>query len=44
MDMDRVGLFSEMGYITIGDKYKNPVSGKNILLLLLLNDVCSLGA
>lgn len=23
--MDRVGLFSEMGYITIGDKYKTPM-------------------
>jgi len=26
-DMDRVGLFSEMTYITIGDKYKNAHSG-----------------
>ncbi|GAB1609031.1 UPF0602 protein C4orf47 homolog [Argonauta hians] len=34
MDIDRVGLFSEMGYITIGDKYKDPntifnMKGKN---------------
>jgi len=26
-DMDRVGLFSEMQYVTIGDKYKQPGSG-----------------
>ncbi|XP_063776821.1 cilia-and flagella-associated protein 96 [Pseudophryne corroboree] len=25
-DMDRIGLFSEMGYITIGDKYVTPCS------------------
>lgn len=30
--MDRVGLFSEMGYITIGDKYKTPMQGKNIII------------
>lgn len=23
-DMDRVGVFQEMGYISIGDKYKTP--------------------
>jgi len=26
-DMDRVGLFQEMGYITINDKYKRPGHG-----------------
>lgn len=26
-DMDRVGLFQEMGYITINDRYKKPGSG-----------------
>jgi len=25
-DMDRVGVFQEMGYVTIGDKYKPPGS------------------
>ena len=26
-DMDRVGLFQEMGYVTIGDKYKSANRG-----------------
>ena len=28
-DMERVGLFQEMGYITIGDRYKQG-SGKHV--------------
>lgn len=27
IDMDRLGIFQEMGYISIGDKYKSPNSG-----------------
>ena len=27
-DMERVGLFKEMGYVSIGDKYKAPGSSK----------------
>ena len=26
-DMDRVGLFQEMGYVTISDRYKRPGHG-----------------
>lgn len=31
-DMDRIGLFQEMGYITINDRYKQG-SGEQILRL-----------
>lgn len=27
-DMERIGLFQEMGYVTIGDKYATPGSSK----------------
>lgn len=28
-DMERVGLFKEMGYISIGDKYRPSVYGRS---------------
>lgn len=31
-DMERIGLFSEMEYITIGDKYVSPFNRKYIFL------------
>lgn len=34
-DMERVALFQEMGYVTIGDKYKSPGSGMSISLFLV---------
>ena len=29
-DMDRVGIFQEMGYISIGDKYKSSNDGNYV--------------
>ena len=30
-DMERIGIFQEMGYISIGDKYKAPNAGDELL-------------
>lgn len=36
-DMDRIGLFQEMGYVTIGDKYKSANQGMILLQVLFLS-------
>lgn len=32
-DMDRVGLFQEMGYISINDRYKGKDKGEDVVVL-----------
>ena len=34
-DMERVGLFQEMTYVTIGDKYRSAGTGKKMIILRL---------
>ena len=36
-DMDRIGLFQEMTYYTIGDKYKPPGSGMSLIFFIVLD-------
>ena len=36
-DMDRVGVFQEMGYITINDKYRQLGSGNSYLHIFLVS-------
>ena len=36
-DMDRIGLFQEMGYVTIGDKYKSANQSMILLQVLFLS-------
>lgn len=41
-DMDRIGLFQEMGYVTIGDKYKSANQGMILLQVLFLVSLLTL--
>ena len=41
-DMERVGLFSEPGYITLGDNYKGAHHRKITLSLLKFNSISRL--
>lgn len=41
-DMERLGVFKEMSYISIGDKYTSPISRKNDLFIYCLIHVMNL--
>ena len=37
-DLNRIGLFSELGYISIGDPFKSRKNGKYIFLHMLFRN------
>lgn len=41
--MERIGLFSEMEYVTVGDKYVSSFNRKYIWFSLQPNSGCSIG-